>query len=169
MVEGTKWMENINAMGHAIPRELSPKFVDFIAASTPENRCYFYIRVVSEERCDEVESLVLDLFANLGAPEEQLDFPVLYASAKKGWASSTFTKSPADDAKNMSDLLDAIVSMMEKDFYLGRILTGRVSSGLIRIGDLVHELRKTDSGVEKIEEGKEHFSGIGNMNCMLRF
>ncbi|KAH7843430.1 hypothetical protein Vadar_016546 [Vaccinium darrowii] len=127
---------------------------------------------VSEERCDEVESLVFDLFANLGATEEQLDFPVLYASAKEGWASSTFTKSPADDAKNMSDLLDAIVrhvppptasldapfqmmvSMMEKDFYLGRILTGRVSSGLIRIGDRVHGLRKTDSGVEKIEEGK---------------
>lgn len=85
----------------------------------------------------EVESLVFDLFANLGATgvrniicltlfmsqvflylymycccfisEEQLDFPVLYASAKEGWASSTFTKSPADDAKNMSDLLDAIV------------------------------------------------------------
>lgn len=42
-------------------------------------------------------------------PEEQLDFPVLYASAKEGWASSTFTKSPPDDAKNMSQLLDAII------------------------------------------------------------
>lgn len=127
---------------------------------------------VSEERCDEVESLVFDLFANLGATEEQLDFPVLYASAKEGWASSTFTKSPADDAKNMSELLDAIVrhvppptanldtpfrmmvSMMEKDFYLGRILTGRVSSGVVRVGDRVHGLRKTDSGADKIEEGK---------------
>lgn len=44
--------------------------------------------------------------------------------------------------------------MMEKDFYLGRILTGRVSSGVIRVGDRVHGLRSTDSGVEKIEEGK---------------
>ncbi|KAH7577007.1 hypothetical protein JRO89_XS01G0190400 [Xanthoceras sorbifolium] len=127
---------------------------------------------VSEERCDEVESLVFDLFANLGATEEQLDFPVLYASAKEGWASSTFTKDPPADAKNMSQLLDAIirhvpppnasldvpfqmlVSMMEKDFYLGRILTGRVSSGVIRVGDRVHGLRITDSGTEKIEEGK---------------
>ncbi|KAE9456084.1 hypothetical protein C3L33_12026, partial [Rhododendron williamsianum] len=148
---------------------------------------------VSEERCDEVESLVFDLFANLGATEEQLDFPVLYASAKEGWASSTFTKTPSDDAKNMADLLDAIVrhvppptasldspfqmmvgsrygfqatfvavSMMEKDFYLGRILTGRVSSGLIRIGDRVHGLRKTDSGAEKIEEGK-----VGSPNCLI--
>ncbi|CAL5403764.1 unnamed protein product [Camellia sinensis] len=127
---------------------------------------------VSEERCNEVESLVFDLFANLGATEEQLDFPVLYASAKEGWASSIFTKNPPDDVKNMSELLDAIirhvsppttnldapfqmmVSMMEKDFYLGRILTGRISSGIIRVGDRVHGLRKTDSGAEKIEEGK---------------
>ncbi|XP_062007714.1 uncharacterized protein LOC133724850 [Rosa rugosa] len=127
---------------------------------------------VSEEMCDEVESLVFDLFANLGATEEQLDFPVLYASAKEGWASATFTKEPPADSRNMSQLLDAIirhvpppsanveapfqmlVSMMEKDFYLGRILTGRVSSGCVRVGDRVHGLRNKDSGVEKIEEGK---------------
>lgn len=127
---------------------------------------------VSEEMCNEVESLVFDLFANLGASEEQLDFPVLYASAKEGWASATFTKEPPADSRNMSQLLDAIirhvppptanieapfqmlVSMMERDFYLGRILTGRVSSGLVRVGDRVHGLRNKDSGVEKIEEGK---------------
>ncbi|ONI16871.1 hypothetical protein PRUPE_3G126600 [Prunus persica] len=104
--------------------------------------------------------------------EEQLDFPVLYASAKEGWASTTYTKDPPADARNMSRLLDAIishvppptanleapfqmlVSMMERDFYLGRILTGRVSSGSIRVGDRVHGLRHKDSGVEKIEEGK---------------
>ncbi|CAI9089280.1 OLC1v1023830C3 [Oldenlandia corymbosa var. corymbosa] len=127
---------------------------------------------VTEERCDEVESLVFDLFANLGASEEQLDFPVLYASAKEGWASSTFTKCPTDDAKNMSQLLDAIishvpppsasidapfqmlVSMMERDSYLGRILTGRIFSGILRVGDKVHGLRESDSGTLKIEEGK---------------
>ncbi|KAJ8758872.1 hypothetical protein K2173_002651 [Erythroxylum novogranatense] len=61
------------------------------------------------ERCNEVESLVFDLFANLDATEEQLDFPVLYASAKEGWASSTFIKDPPADAKNMSQLLDTII------------------------------------------------------------
>ncbi|KAK3025394.1 hypothetical protein RJ639_044649 [Escallonia herrerae] len=127
---------------------------------------------VSEETCNEVETLVFDLFAELGASEEQLDFPVLYASAKEGWASSEFTKSPPDDMKNMSQLLDAIishvpsptasldapfqmlVSMMERDSYLGRILTGRITSGVIRVGDRVHGLRGTDSGVSKMEEGK---------------
>lgn len=44
--------------------------------------------------------------------------------------------------------------MMERDFYLGRILTGRISSGVIRAGDKVHGIRKKDSGMEKIEEGK---------------
>ncbi|KAK8943859.1 hypothetical protein KSP40_PGU002424 [Platanthera guangdongensis] len=127
---------------------------------------------VSEETCNEVESLVFDLFANLGATEEQLDFPVLYASAKEGWASLTYTKTPADDARNMSPLLDAIVqhvpspsaslddpfrmlvSMMERDFYLGRILTGRIFSGVIHVGDRIHGLRGTCNGVQKIEEGK---------------
>ncbi|KAK9076794.1 hypothetical protein SSX86_005128 [Deinandra increscens subsp. villosa] len=127
---------------------------------------------VSEERCDEVDSLVFDIFANLGASEEQLDFPVLYASAKEGWASSTFTKNPPADAKNMSQLLDAInmfphqqlalmnlsqcwlVSMMEKDDYVGRILTGRITSGVVRINDRVHGLRDSDSGVVKVEDGK---------------
>ncbi|KAK2973262.1 hypothetical protein RJ640_001918 [Escallonia rubra] len=127
---------------------------------------------VSEETCNEVETLVFDLFAELGASEEQLDFPVLYASAKEGWASSKFTKSPPDETNNMSQLLDAIirhvpspaasldapfqmlVSMMERDSYLGRILTGRITSGVIRVGDRVHGLRGTDSGVSKIEEGK---------------
>ena len=44
--------------------------------------------------------------------------------------------------------------MMEKDFYLGRILTGRVSSGIVHVGDKVHGLRSKESGIEKIEEGK---------------
>ncbi|KAK7312848.1 hypothetical protein VNO77_37032 [Canavalia gladiata] len=127
---------------------------------------------VTEETCDEVESLVFDLFANLGATEEQLDFPVLYASAKEGWASTSFTKDPPAEARNMSQLLDAVVkhvpapnanidapfqmlvSMMERDFYLGRILTGRIYSGVVRVGDKVHGLRNKDSGVEKIEDGK---------------
>ncbi|GER26323.1 elongation factor family protein [Striga asiatica] len=173
---------------------------------------------VTEERCSEVESLVFDLFANLGATEEQLEFPVLYASAKEGWASSTYTKSPPHDERNMSELLDAIVrhvspptasldapfqmlfvclfscaaflsscgsrpsviflsvsrktnspqkwnfvkvvdssfqvSMMERDNYVGRILTGRIYSGILCVGDKVQGLQNTDSGVVKIEEGK---------------
>ncbi|RAL41676.1 hypothetical protein DM860_008858 [Cuscuta australis] len=127
---------------------------------------------VTEERCNEVEILVFDLFANLGASEEQLDFPVLYASAKEGWASAAYTKSPPDNAKDMSELLDTIVrhvpppsvnldapfqmlvSMMDKDPYVGRTLTGRVFSGVVHVGDKVHGLHNTESGIVKVEEGK---------------
>ncbi|CAF2122316.1 unnamed protein product [Brassica napus] len=136
---------------------------------------------VSEERCDEVESLVFDLFATLGATEEQLDFPVLYASAKEGWASSTFTKEPPADARNMSQLLDALVkhvpppkadldepflmlvSMMEKDYYLGRILTGRVSSGVVKIeeGKVVKLMKKKGTTIVSIDA-----AGAGDIICM---
>lgn len=44
--------------------------------------------------------------------------------------------------------------MMEKDFYLGRILTGRIACGVIHVGDRIHGIRAADSGVQKIEEGK---------------
>ena len=44
--------------------------------------------------------------------------------------------------------------MMERDFYLGRIMSGRIYSGIINVGDRVHGLRKQDSGIEKIEDGK---------------
>lgn len=54
-------------------------------------------------------SFLLVLYSFFICVEEQLDFPVLYASAKEGWASLTFTKSPPDNAKNMSPLLDSIL------------------------------------------------------------
>lgn len=44
--------------------------------------------------------------------------------------------------------------MMYKDDYVGRILTGRITSGVVRINDKVHGLRDSDAGVVKIEEGK---------------
>lgn len=57
----------------------------------------------------EIEFLLKSFFPLNSITEEQLDFPVLYASAKEGWASSTFTKDPPSDARNMSQLLDAIL------------------------------------------------------------
>ncbi|CAL9011825.1 unnamed protein product [Prunus brigantina] len=107
-------------------------------------------RQISEEMHNEVESLIFDLFANLGASEEQLDFPVLYASAKEGWASTTYTKDPPADARNMSRLLDAIISHVESILFF-LLLAGLF---IIRVGDRVHRLHHKDSGVEKIEEGK---------------
>lgn len=50
--------------------------------------------------------------------------------------------------------------MMERDFYLGRILTGRINSGVVRVGDKIHGIRGTDAGVVKIEEGKVCLSNL---------
>lgn len=44
--------------------------------------------------------------------------------------------------------------MMDRDNYVGRILTGRIYSGVLQVGDKVHGIRSTDSGTAKIEEGK---------------
>lgn len=57
---------------------------------------------------------------------------------------------------------------MERDFYLGRILTGRISSGIIHIGDKIHGLRCTDNGAEKFEEGKvgKLINGFASICCL---
>lgn len=130
---------------------------------------------VTEQRCGEVESLIFDLFANLGATDAQLEFPVLYASAREGWVSKTYTKGEGEGfVRSMAPLMDTIVdhipapkgdlstpfrmliSMMEHDVYLGRIITGRIASGIVRVGDRIHGLRITDgtSASVPFDEGK---------------
>lgn len=129
---------------------------------------------VTEQRCGEVESMIFDLFANLGATDSQLEFPVLYASAKMGWVSRTYTK--GEDAGfqcSMAPLMETIaehipppkgdlsspfkllVSMMDHDSYLGRLVTGRISSGVVRVGDRIHGLRSGEANTSvAFDEGK---------------
>ncbi len=95
-----------------------------------------------EQRADEVLDEVFDLFASLDANEEQLDFPVLYGSAKQEWM-ATEPEGPKD---NMDPLFDMVLekvappasepgafrmlaTTIESDPFLGRILTGRIVSG----------------------------------------
>jgi len=98
-----------------------------------------------ERRPDEVINEVFDLFADLGATDEQLDFPILYGSAKEGWMSTQY-ENPTSD---MDELFDLVVKHVEPpvveegpfrflattisaDNFLGRILTGRVTSGSVK-------------------------------------
>ena len=115
-----------------------------------------------DARPDWVVDQVFDLFVALEATDEQLDFPVLYASAKQGWAANDL----ADERKDMTPIFNKIVehiaqpnldkgapfsmlaTTLESDPYLGRILTGRIESGVVKVGDSVHALNM-DSG--KIE------------------
>ena len=101
----------------------------------------------ADGRPDEVLNEVFDLFALLDADEYQLDFPVLYASAKEGWAAIEPAPGAAADMSALFELVRTHVPAPEADVagpfrmlattlegspYLGRVLTGRIASGTIR-------------------------------------
>jgi len=115
-----------------------------------------------DARADEVHTEVFDLFAALGATDEQLDFPMLYASGRQGWADLELEGARKDLAP-MFDLvlshvpptrLDKeapfamVASILDYDNFLGRVLTGRVEQGRARLNMPVKVLRADGSVVE---------------------
>jgi GTP-binding protein len=115
-----------------------------------------------DARPDEVHTEVFDLFAALDATDEQLDFPMLYASGRQGWA-DTVIDGPRKDLAPMFDLvlshvkapaLDAdapfamVASILEYDNFLGRVLTGRVEQGRARLNMPVKVIRQDGTVVE---------------------
>ncbi|MEK7265573.1 MAG: translational GTPase TypA [Pseudomonadota bacterium] len=116
---------------------------------------------------DDALNAAFDLFAALGASNEQLDFPVVYASGRDGWASMTldgprvdlaplFVKiiehvPPPPIAKNARDLpFKMLATTLEADPYLGRILTGRVISGVARPGITMKALHRDGTEIERV-------------------
>ncbi|MEL7113346.1 MAG: translational GTPase TypA [Pseudomonadota bacterium] len=114
-----------------------------------------------ERRPDEVIDEVFDLFDALGADDDQLDFPILYGSAKNGWMSAQYEEERTD----MAELFDLVVKHVPEpkveegpfrmlattigaDNFLGRILTGRVSSGTVKPNQTVKVLARDGSLVE---------------------
>jgi len=117
----------------------------------------------ADARPVEVLNEVFDLFAALDASEEQLDFPILYGSAKEGWMAAS-AEGPKD--QGMRPLFELVVkhvapptieegpfrllgTILEANPYLGRIVTGRITSGAIRPNDMVKVLDHTGSLVEQ--------------------
>ncbi len=115
-----------------------------------------------DARPDEVHDEVFDLFASLDANDEQLDFPMLYASGRQGWA-DTELEGPRENLNPLFDLvlrhvpspgLDtekpfAMVStILESDNFLGRILTGRIEQGRAKVNMPIRALRADGSVVE---------------------
>ncbi|MCB1487661.1 MAG: translational GTPase TypA, partial [Bauldia sp.] len=115
-----------------------------------------------DERHVEVLNEVFDLFAALDATEEQLDFPVLYGSAKQGWM-ATDPSGPKDSLAPLFDLVlervpeptvedgefRMLATTIESNPYLGRILTGRISSGTARANMAIKALARDGSLVEQ--------------------
>jgi len=115
-----------------------------------------------DARPDEVHNEVFDLFAALDASDEQLDFPMLYASGRQGWADETLD-GPRKDLSAMFDLVlrhvppptvrpDApfamVASILDYDNFLGRVLTGRVEQGRARLNMPLKVLRADGTVVE---------------------
>ncbi|MFG1199963.1 GTP-binding protein, partial [Pediococcus acidilactici] len=116
-------------------------------------------------RPEEVVDEVLDLFIELGADEDQLEFPVVYASALNG--TSSFSSDPAEQEHTMKPIFDTIVktipapedtsdqplqfqvAMLDYNDFVGRIGIGRVFRGTIKVGDSVT--------VMKLDGSKKNF------------
>jgi GTP-binding protein len=115
----------------------------------------------SDERHLDVLNEIFDLFANLDATEEQLDFPVLYGAGRDGWM-ATAPEGPKENLAPLFDLILAhvpppkvetgplrvLATTLEADPYLGRILTGRITSGTVRPNQQLKALHSDGSQIE---------------------
>jgi len=115
-----------------------------------------------ESRPDAVIDEVFDLFANLGATDEQLDFPILYGSAKNGWMATDYSD-PTDNMDALFELVTQhvpepktedgpfrlLATTISADNFLGRILTGRVASGVIKPNQQIKALARDGTLVEQ--------------------
>ena len=119
---------------------------------------------------DQALNEVFDLFANLGASDEQLDFPHVYASGIGGWADLSLD-GPRKDLSALFDLIlrhvpaptqitridepfTMLATTLGADPFIGRILTGRVESGRARAGDTVKALHRDGTKVEQFRISK---------------
>ncbi|MFZ4262815.1 translational GTPase TypA [Sphingobacterium sp. HJSM2_6] len=136
------------------------------------------VNKVDKENCrpDEVYENVFDLFFNLGATEEQLDFPVLYGSSKQGWMSTDWKKPTTD----FTDLLEAIikyipapaisegtlqmqVTSLDYSTFVGRIAIGRVARGTIRENQPISLVKRDGKVVKSRVKELQIFEGLGRV------
>ncbi|WP_170463620.1 translational GTPase TypA [Ruegeria arenilitoris] len=111
-----------------------------------------------------------DLFANLGADDEQLDFPAMYASGRSGWADMELD-GPRKDLTALFDLVvdhvpapkqadkkdepfRMLATTLGSDPFIGRILTGRVESGTLKAGDSLKALSRDGTLIENFRASK---------------
>ena len=119
----------------------------------------------TDQRANEVLDETFDLFVSLDANEEQLDFPVIYASGRSGWA----CKNIEDSRKNLNPLLDLVIdhvkpaeldktkpfamlsTLLYADSFLGRSLVGRISQGTAKANQ---QIKAINLKGEKVDEGR---------------
>ena len=123
-------------------------------------------------RPEEVVDEVFDLFVALDANEDQLDFPILYASGRDGWCTTSLDAPRENLAPLMELVIDHVPApqvdkdapfamlstLLDSDLYLGRCLTGRVMQGTAKVNEPVHALNLDGKVVE-----------VGRLTKLLRF
>ncbi|VAV88428.1 GTP-binding protein TypA/BipA [hydrothermal vent metagenome] len=119
-----------------------------------------------DRRPDAVHDEIFDLFVNLDASDEQLDFPTLFASGRDGWADYELD----GPRKNLDPLLETILdyydkpavmtkenidlpftmlaTLLDRDNFLGRVVTGRIQSGKIKVNDQIKVMNPDGNVVE---------------------
>ncbi|MFS4438554.1 translational GTPase TypA [Paracoccaceae bacterium GXU_MW_L88] len=119
---------------------------------------------------DRAHDEVFDLFAALDANDEQLDFPMLYASGRSGWADDSMD-GPREDLTALFDLVvkhvpapkqaeaqnepfRMLAVTLSSDPFIGRMLTGRIESGRVKAGDTVKALSRKGDLVENFRVSK---------------
>ncbi len=125
-------------------------------------------------RPEEVYEMVFDLMFDLNATEEQLDFPVIYGSAKNGWMGPDYSN-PTHDIKYLLDQIlehipapqqlegtpQMLITSLDYSIYVGRIAVGRVHRGTIREGMNI-TIAHRDGTMEKTKIKELHtFTGMG--------
>jgi GTP-binding protein len=118
-----------------------------------------------DERIQEVVDEVFDLFVSLDATDEQLDFPVLYASGRNGYAGldqnaregtlapmfETIVSHVPPPVVDADAPFQFLVTLLDRDNFLGRILTGRIAAGTVRLNQPIHAL---DNDGKIVETGR---------------
>lgn len=136
------------------------------------------VNKVDKENCrpDEVHEQVFDLMFNLGATEDQLDFPTLYGSGKGGWMSLDYKKKTEDIAPLLDVILEHIpaapspegipqmqVTSLDYSQFTGRIAIGRVFQGTLKEGASMG-LCKADGTVKRVRiKELQLFEGLGRV------
>ena len=115
-----------------------------------------------DARPQEVLDEVFDLFANMDATDEQLEFPSLWASGRDGYASEDENAREGDLQPLFKLIVDHVpapgldtegpfaflATLLDRDNFMGRVLTGRVQSGKVKVNDPIHALDRDGNVVE---------------------
>ena len=124
----------------------------------------------SDAEPDRALDEVFDLFASLGASDEQLDFPMLYASGRSGWAAESLDGArenliplfklimahvePPEQVKQEGEPFTMLATTLGSDPFIGRILTGRVETGTLKTGTNIKALSVDGSEIERFRVTK---------------